>query len=81
MRILAASVISTINVDSPVERLSLAPTLVKTLSTSPMRARSAGTKQPIWAMIAMRAVWRSKADLPDILGPVIITICWRSVSR
>ena len=52
-----------------------------TLSTSPMRARSAGTKQPIWAMIAMRAVWRSKADLPDILGPVIITICWRSVSR
>ena len=43
----AASFISTIKVDSPNEMLSLAPTRVKILSTKPIRALSAGTKQPI----------------------------------
>ena len=39
----AASFISTINVDSPSDILSLAPTRVNTLSTTPMRALSART--------------------------------------
>ena len=42
-KILAASFISTKNVDSPPARLSLAPTLVKSLSTMPISAFSAGT--------------------------------------
>ncbi len=45
-KILAVSTISTIKVDSPRERLSLAPTLVKILSSSGISAISAGTKQP-----------------------------------
>ena len=31
--------------------------------------------EPIWAIRMISAVWRSSADLPDMLGPVIITIC------
>ena len=45
-RMLAASFISTMNVLSPIEMLSLAPTRVKILSTKPICADSAGTKQP-----------------------------------
>ena len=67
-RIDAASFISTMNVDSPPEMLSLAPTRVNILSTTPMRAESAATKQPIWAMMTLSAVWRRSADLPDMLG-------------
>ena len=40
---LAASVISTMKVDSPADMLSLAPTRVNMRSTTPMRALSAGT--------------------------------------
>ena len=80
LRMFEASVISTIKVDSPNEMLSEAPTRVKILSTIPMRARSAGTKQPICANSTIRAVCRNKADLPAIFGPVIIIICWCSVS-
>ena len=36
---------------------------------------SAGTKHPICANSVINAVWRSKADLPAILGPVIMIIC------
>ena len=45
--LVAASVISTIKVDSPNEILSEAPTRVNILSTKPILALSAGTKQPI----------------------------------
>ncbi|MNL56870.1 hypothetical protein D3C87_1803920 [compost metagenome] len=78
---LAVSVISTMNVLSPLLRLSLAPTLVKTLSTSPIAADLAGTKEPIWAISTMSAVWRSNADLPAMFGPVMMMICWLASSR
>ena len=78
---LAASLISTMKVLSPTEMLSLAPTRVKILSTSPMRALSAGTNEPVWASSVMRAVWRSRALLPAMLGPVMMMICCFSVSR
>ncbi len=77
---LDASFISTINVDSPNDILSEAPTRVNILSTNPILAESAGTKLPICAMIVMSAVWRSSADLPDMLGPVMMIICWLSLS-
>ena len=72
---LTTSVISTIKVDCPAARSSEAPTRVKILSTSPILAALAGTNEPIWAINVMRAVWRSKADLPLMLGPVIMRIC------
>ena len=74
-RMLADSSISTMKVDSPCEMLSDAPTRVKILSTTPICADLAGTNEPICAMRTMRAVCRSRADLPDMLGPVIIMIC------
>ena len=80
-RMLAVSFISTIKVDSPVEMLSEAPTRVNILSTMPMSAFRAGTKQPIWAISTIRAVWRNSADLPDILGPVMMIICCFLLSR
>ena len=80
-RILAASFISTMNVLSPMEILSLAPTRVNILSTNPIWADSAGTKQPIWAISVIKAVWRNRADLPAMFGPVMIMICCFSVSR
>ena len=51
----AVSVISTMKVDWPRARLSLAPTREKMRSTRPMWACSAGTKEPICAMRAMMA--------------------------
>ena len=77
----AASFISTMKVDSPAEMLSDAPTRVKILSTQPIRALSAGTKLPTWASRAMRAVWRSSADLPAMFGPVMMRICCSRRSR
>ena len=73
---LAVSFISTIKVDSPIEILSEAPTRVKILSTKPISALSAGTKQPICAIKTIKAVCLKIADLPDIFGPVIMIICW-----
>ena len=61
--------------------LSVAPTLVKILSKYPIRALSAGTNDPIWASSTMRAVWRSKADLPAMFGPVRMMICCFLLSR
>ena len=55
--------------------LSVAPTRVKILSNTPMRAFAAGTKEPAWAMSTIRAVWRRRADLPAMLGPVSTMIC------
>ena len=63
------------------EMLSEAPTRVKMLSTMPIRALSAGTKEPICAIREIRAVCLSRADLPLILGPVTMMTCWRSVSK
>ena len=74
LRIEAASLISTMKVDSPEAMLSLAPTRVNILSTIPILADSAGTNDPICAIITMRAVWRSNADFPLMFGPVIIII-------
>ena len=61
-------------VDWPWARLSEAPTRQKTRSTSPTLARAAGTKEPIWARMAISAVWRRTVDLPAMLGPVISSI-------
>ena len=52
------SVISTMKVDCPAARSSLAPMRVKMRSTTPMCARCAGTKLPTCAMRVMSATWR-----------------------
>ena len=70
-RISPVSSISTMKVLRSRNKSSLAPTLEKTLSTSPISARSAGTKHPAWAKIAIRAVWRRNVDFPAMFGPVM----------
>ena len=55
---LAASVISTMNVLWPRLSSSLAPTRVKMRSARPIRACRAGTKLPIWASSVSSATWR-----------------------
>ena len=57
-RMLAASVISTMNVERPRARLSEAPMRVKMRSKMGSWARAAGTKLPIWAIKAISAAWR-----------------------
>ena len=54
----AVSFISTMKVDWPRERSSLAPTRVKMRSTSPISAWAAGMKLPVCAMSVSRAIWR-----------------------
>ena len=58
------------NVERPRARSSAAPTRENSRSTTPMRARFAGTKLPIWASTAISAFWRRKVDLPAMFGPV-----------
>ena len=58
LRIEAISLISTMKVDWPEARSSDAPMRVKTLSTMPIVALFAGTKEPICAISTMSAVWR-----------------------
>src|SRR5437588_386609 len=70
LRIAAVSTISTMNVERPRARSSAAPTRLKRRSTMPIRAARAGTNEPIWARIRMRAFWRRKVLLPAMLGPV-----------
>ena len=70
-KIVAVSSISTIKVERPEARSSEAPILVKMRSISPMIASLAGTNEPMRAMIAIKAVWRIKVDLPPMLGPEI----------
>ena len=53
------------------KRSSFAPTRLKTLSTIPTLASSAGTKLPDWARIEIKAFCRRNVDLPPIFGPVI----------
>ncbi len=54
-KILAVSTISTMKVDCPAVRKSMAPTLVKIRSTTPILAARAGTNEPIWASRQIRA--------------------------
>ena len=72
LRIMAVSVISTINVERPLARSSEEPIRVKIRSMGPMLRCLAGTKLPMWASRVMMAVWRMNVDLPPMLGPVII---------
>ena len=81
LRMAAVSSISTMKVDSPREMLSEAPTRVNILSNRLMCADLAGTNEPIWAITAIRAVCLSRADLPDMFGPVRMMICCFSLSR
>ncbi len=73
-RMLAVSVISTMNVLWPRLSSSVAPTRANRRSTTPIRALLAGTKLPICARIAIRATWRMYVLLPAMFGPVIRTI-------
>ena len=69
-RMALVSDISTMNVDCPRTRLSLAPTRVNTRSAMPTRARVAGTKLPICAIRAMSPICRRIVLLPAMFGPV-----------
>ena len=51
---------------------SLAPTRAKIRSATPIRARRAGTNDPICAMIVRSAAWRIYVLFPAIFGPVMI---------
>lgn len=57
-RMAAASESSSWKVEDPMSRLSDAPMRVKMASQHVSLAASAGTKQPIWAMIWMMATRR-----------------------
>ena len=70
LRIAAASVISTMNVERPPARSSAAPMRVKIASSGPSSALAAGTYDPQCASSAMTAAWRMYVDLPPMLGPV-----------
>ena len=63
------SLISTMKVDWPRARLSLAPTRVKSRSTMPTEAASAGTNEPICASTTQRPICRRIVDLPAMFGP------------
>ena len=58
LRMFAVSIISTMNVDSPRARSSLAPTRVKMRSTAPISALAAATKLPAWAISTVSATCR-----------------------
>jgi hypothetical protein len=64
------SLISTMKVDCPRARLSLAPTLVKSRSATPISAADAGTNEPSWAITTESPICRRMVDLPAMLGPV-----------
>ena len=81
LSIFATSVISTINVLWPLAKSSDAPTLVKILSHIDIFAYFAGTKEPIWAISTINAVWRIYVDFPAMLGPVIIASLLLFMSR
>ena len=69
------------NVESPRDRLSAAPTRVNTRSHTPIVAAFAGTNEPICASSAICATCRMYVDLPAMFGPVISTSCSASGSR
>jgi hypothetical protein len=72
LRIYATSCISTIKVDCPRNKLSLAHTLEKSLSIIGILAFSAGTKLPICASKTTRAFCLKKVDFHHIFGHVIM---------
>ena len=61
-KMFAVSVISTMNVDCPRDKSSLAPMRVKMRSTRSIRASAAGTKLPVCASSV------EQRDLPDVSG-------------
>ena len=71
LNIWADSLISIRNVDSPLERLSEAPTRQNILSVIGITALSAGTKEPICESRTIKAISLRYVDLPAIFGPVI----------
>ena len=75
------SLISTMKVDWPRARLSLAPTRVKSRSTTPIGASAAGTNAPICAITTQSPICRRMVDLPAMLGPVTSATRSASVNR
>ena len=73
-KIAAVSTISTMKVERPRARSSEAPTRENSRSTTPIRARSAGTYDPACASSTISAFWRKNVDLPAIFGPVTTAI-------
>ena len=67
-------------VERPRARSSDAPTRENSRSTMPIVAEAAGTNEPVWARIAIRAFWRRNVDLPPIFGPVSSQIAPPSAS-
>ncbi len=74
-RMLAVSVISTMNVLWPRLSSSVAPTRANNRSTTPILARFAGTNPPICASTTASATWRMYVLLPAMFGPVMRRIC------
>ena len=62
------------NVDSPRERWSAAPTRVKIRSKIDSSAFDAGTNEPACARSTAVATWRRYVDLPPMFGPVTTRI-------
>jgi hypothetical protein len=62
------------NVDSPRDRWSAAPTLVKMRSNTDISAFEAGTNEPACARRTAVATWRRYVDLPPMFGPVTTRI-------
>ena len=75
------SAISTMKVDCPRTRLSLAPTRVNRRSHTPIVAAVAGTKLPVWAISTMSPTCRRIVLLPAMLGPVRMMRRASSTSR
>ena len=69
-KMFAISLISTMNVLWPVERLSDAPTRVKILSVMQILAAFAGTNDPKCAISVISATWRIYVLFPAMFGPV-----------
>ena len=67
----AYSTISNMKVLLSLNKSSLAPILLNTLSTMPISAASAGTKLPHCASIQMTAVCLKRVDFPPWFGPVM----------
>mmetsp|Transcript_720 Transcript_720/g.3022 ORF Transcript_720/g.3022 Transcript_720/m.3022 type:complete len:240 (+) Transcript_720:835-1554(+) len=65
------SLSSTMNVDCPPAKLSLAPMRTKTASIAVISNLAAGTSAPTCAMIAAKQTCLRYVDLPPMFGPVM----------
>lgn len=72
LKIALVSNISLMNVLTPFNWLSPAPTRHKMESKIGNSASWQGTNEPIWASKAINPVCRMKTDFPPALGPVMI---------